>query len=120
MMLEEQVFLQAQALAGTLEESREELLRAMCTASAEALAARLKEGLTPEDCESVFVLAAGLYALAGFRETEESQPVQQLRAGDLTIQQDSSGVKTQAEGLRRQARELMAPYMKDSFAFTGV
>ena len=46
--------------------------------------------------------------------------MQQLRAGDLTIQQDSSGVKTQAEGLRRQARELMAPYMKDSFAFTGV
>ena len=42
MMLEEQVFLQAQALAGTLEESREELLRAMCTVSAGALAARLK------------------------------------------------------------------------------
>ena len=64
MMLMDQVLAQALLLAGELDDRQTELLRILCTASASSLAARLREGLTPEDCKADFIVAASLFALA--------------------------------------------------------
>ena len=52
MTLTEQVFAQAALLAGELDGRQTNLLRLLCGASASSLTARLREGLTPEDCKA--------------------------------------------------------------------
>ena len=64
MTLTEQVFAQAALLAGELDGRQTNLLRLLCGASASSLTARLREGLTPEDCKADFIAAASLLALA--------------------------------------------------------
>ena len=62
MTLTEQVFAQAALLAGELDGRQTNLLRLLCGASASSLTARLREGLTPEDCKADFIAAASLLA----------------------------------------------------------
>ena len=50
MTLKEQVFAQAALLAGELDCRQQDLLSILCAASTSTLTARLREGLTPEDC----------------------------------------------------------------------
>ena len=52
MTLKDQVFAQAALLAGDLSGRQTDLLSVLCTASTAALTARLKDGLTPEDCKA--------------------------------------------------------------------
>lgn len=117
MMLAEKIFAQAILLAGTLEENRQELLR--CTAAA-SLTARLKEGLTPEDCETVLVQAGSLYALADLEESGGSAGISEFKAGDLTIRQSDSQTGTVSRIYRETAQQMAGPYLKDGFAFLGV
>ena len=49
MTIAEQVFAQAALLAGQLDARQMDLLGLLCTAAASSLAARLRDGLTPED-----------------------------------------------------------------------
>ena len=63
MTLTEQVFAQAALLAGELDGRQTNLLRLLCGASASSLTARLREGLTPEDCKADFIAAASLLAV---------------------------------------------------------
>ena len=55
MTLRDQVLAQAMLLAGELDSKQAELLGALCTASTASLAARLREGLTPQDCKADFL-----------------------------------------------------------------
>ena len=120
MMLKEQVFAQAALLAGELEQRQAELLRVLCAVSASSLAARLKDGLTPDDCKADFIAAASLYALASLNSVDETTTVQEFKAGDLTVKQGSTGKDAASRCLQRQAEMIISPYLKDRFAFLGV
>ena len=72
MSLTEQIYAQALLLAGDLEEKQAKLLEVLCTAATRSLTARLRDGITPEDCKADFVAAASLYALASLGDVEET------------------------------------------------
>ena len=118
MMLQEQVFAQAAMLAGELDGHTTNLLHALCTATTSTLAARLKNGLRPEDCKADFVAAASLYALAALESALESSGEAEFRAGDLTVKR--SGGSAASNCLYNQAELVIAPYLEDRFAFLGV
>ena len=118
MTLKEQVFAQAALLAGQLEGSRLEMLDVLCTASVASLTARLRPGLTPEDCKADFVAAASLIALAALTEAGDAAEPEQFTAGDVTVRRKDSGAA--ANCLRYQAELTIGPYLKDRFSFRGV
>ncbi len=118
MTLKEQVFAQAALLAGQLEGSRLEMLDVLCTASVASLTARLRPGLTPEDCKADFVAAASLYALAALNEVGDTDRLEEISAGDLTLRKSSADAA--ANCLRNQAEIMIVPYLKDRFSFRGV
>lgn len=118
MTLKEQVFAQAALLAGQLEGSRLEMLDVLCTASVASLTARLRPGLTPEDCKADFVAAASLYALAALNEVGDTDRLEEISAGDLTLRKSSTDAA--ANCLRNQAEIMIVPYLKDRFSFRGV
>ena len=88
----------------------------LCQTSAMSLEARLREGMTAEDIPEPFVMAAALHAVAAVLGLEEN--CEEFRAGDLTVKQGGN-LQRQKE-LRWQAEQLMGPYLKDNFLFTGV
>ena len=118
MTLKEQVFAQAALLAGQLEDNRLEMLDVLCTASVASLSARLRPGLTPEDCKADFVAAASLYALAALNEVGDTDRLEEISAGDLTLRKSSADAA--ANCLRNQAEIMIVPYLKDRFSFRGV
>ena len=117
MMLAQQVFVQAQVLAGDLEERQYRLLEVLCRGSASALAQRLRTGLTPEDCKADFLAAASLFALASLASVTE-EGLEQVVIGDLTLRHRSADAASNC--LRNQAELIIAPYLKDGFSFLGV
>lgn len=118
MTLTEEVFAQASALAGDLDDRQTELLKVLCAASAAELSGQLREGLTAEDCRADFVAAAGLLAAAALEEAGQTGGVEEFRAGDLTVKR--GGADAVSRCLRRQAQALLLPYRGDPFAFRGV
>ena len=119
MMLKEQIYAQALLLAGELDTHQSQLLRVLCTAAASSLASRLREGITPEDCKADFIAAASLYALGSLAEAEEV-PVEEFKAGDLTVRKGNTVRDAASRCLQRQAEMMILPYLKDSFSFLGV
>ena len=117
MTLAQQVFAQAQVLAGELEERQYRLLQVLCQGSASALANRLRTGLTPADCKADFLAAASLFALSALAEATE-EGLEQVVIGDLTLRHRSSDAASNC--LRNQAELIIAPYLKDGFSFQGV
>ena len=117
-MMTDLVFSQAVLLAGPLDEKQTELMKLLCQGAVSALTARLREGLTPEDCRADFVAAASLYALAALNEAAGGEDLKEFRAGDLTVKR--SGMDTSSRCLHRQAELIIQPFLKDSFAFLGV
>ena len=114
-MMRDQVYAQAMLMAGQPQGQQQELLRILCEAAFDALAVRLREGMTPEDCREAFVTAAAMQAAAsmeGFAEAAE------FKAGDLTVKLKENQ-RTGAQ-LRHQAEVLMGPFLQDRFLFTGV
>lgn len=116
MSLRDQVLAQAMLLAGDLSERQQIVLGALCTASTASLNARLREGLTAQDCKADFIAAASLFALAALSESDTGP--REFTAGDLTVRK--SDKNTAARCLRGQAELLMVPYVRDAFAFLGV
>ena len=119
MTLKEQVFAQAALLAGELDGRQTDLLNVLCAASTASLTARLKDGLTPEDCKADFIAAASLFALAALNEAQDSNQVEEFKAGDLTVKQGSRK-DAASRCLHNQAELMITPYLKDRFAFLGV
>ena len=118
MTLTEQVFAQAALLAGDLEEGRRELLKALCMASAAALTARLRPGLTAQDCRADFVAAASLFALAAMNDAQAGHMPEEFKAGDLTVRCGSRDAASRV--LYNQAELVIMPYLRDRFSFAGV
>jgi len=112
--MEERIRQLAMAL-GDVAEEEEETLKLLCAQAAEELTARLKAGVTPEECGSAFVVAAAWMALDGLETGRGQGNIEQFSAGDLTIRTGGGG------DLRRQALRLMGSYLEDDeFAFQGV
>lgn len=120
MTLKEQVFAQAALLAGELDSRQTDLLSILCTATTTSLSNRLREGLTPEDCKADFIAAASLFALAAMNSVNDSASVEEFKAGDLTVKQNLSSRDAASRCLHNQAELMIAPYLKDRFAFMGV
>ena len=119
MTLREQVYAQAALLAGQMESERADMLSVLCTASTVSLAARLKDGLRPEDCKADFIAAASLFALAALKGVKDGTSLEQISAGDLTIRKGGNS-DAASNVLRNQAELMIAPYLKDCFTFVGV
>ena len=115
-MMTDQVYTRALVMVGEPDERQQEMLRILCEAGAASLAARLVDGLTPEDCQEEFVTAAAMLAAAGMAGFEEAA---EFKAGDLTVKMKDRKEGTAAE-LRFQADQLMGPYLKARFLFAGV
>ena len=92
------------------------LLRVLCRVAKTNLAARLRSGITPEDCRADFITAGSLLALAALSESDSSP--ERFTAGELTIQK--RGGDAAARCLRSQAELILMPYVRDCFAFLGV
>ena len=120
MSLSQQVYAQALLLAGQLDERQSQLLQVLCMAAASSLEARLRDGITPEDCKADFIAAASLYALASLGDVEETVQVEEFQAGDLTLRQSSDRRDAASNCLQRQADMMILPYLKDRFSFLGV
>jgi hypothetical protein len=120
MTLKEQVFAQAALLAGELDSRQTDLLSILCTATTTSLSNRLREGLTPEDCKADFIAAASLFALAAMNSVSDSATVEEFKAGDLTVKQNLKNRDAASQCLHNQAELMIAPYLKDRFAFMGV
>ena len=118
MMLRDQVLAQALLLAGELTERQQAVLGALCTATTASLNARLREGLTAQDCKADFIAAASLFALSALSAADENSAVEMFQAGDMSIRR--RGGDAASNCLRNQAELMIAPYLKDCFAFLGV
>lgn len=117
MSLTDQIFAQALLLCGSIDARQEALLQLLCSAAASSLTARLREGITPEDCSADFVGAASLFALAAMSESDDMAQIESFTAGDVTVRRSGG---TGAQCLRNQARLMIAPYVRDGFSFLGV
>ena len=99
------------------------VLDKLCAAACQELAGKLREGISKEDCAGAFTCAAAWLAAAALSSAREGgEGTSSLHAGDLSVTKRSAAEsKQQYERLRKQAWELMAPYVKDSgFCFRGV
>lgn len=118
MNLTEQIFAHALVLVRDMEEENRPLLEILCRSAENSLRAKLREGLTPEDCRADFVAAASLYAVAAMSEVGQTAIPEQVDLGDLTVRRASNDAASCC--LRYQAELMMMPYCQDRFAFLGV
>lgn len=118
MTLAEQIYAQAVLLTGGLEARQEALARLLAGAVAGTLTARLRRGLTEDDCRADLVAAGSLYTLAALTEAEQMTLPDSFTAGDLTLHRPDSAAAVRC--LRSQAELIVCPYMEDSFSFRGV
>ena len=118
MTLTEQIYAQALVLIRDLEDGDRPLLELLCRSAEISLRAKLRSGVTPEDCKADFIAAASLYALAAMSEVSSGMQPEQITAIDLTLRKSSTDAA--ACCLRYQAELMMLPYVKDRFAFVGV
>ena len=118
MSLTEQIYAQACLLAGELAERERKLLELLCTSAVAGLTARLRPGMTPEDCRADFVAAASLFALASMSSVSADAAMEEVRVGDVTLKHKDPDAASRC--LRSQAELIIAPYVGDRFCFRGV
>lgn len=118
MSLTDQIMAQACLMAGKLDDRDRELLRLLCQSAASALAARLRTGLTPEDCRADFIAAASLFALAAMSQVSGETDLEEVKLGDVTLKRKDGD--TASRCLHSQATLIIAPYLQDRFSFRGV
>ena len=120
MNLNEQIQAQAMVLAGELTDQQTQILKALCYGAASSLEKRLRDGLTPGDCKADFIAAASLLALAAMNSVSEAESVEQITVGDFAVRTSRNKNDAASNCLRAQAEMMIAPYLKDRFAFLGV
>ena len=116
MSIADQIYAQSLVMVGQLTPEQDALLRVLCRVAKTNLAARLRSGITPEDCRADFIAAGSLYALAALSEGDGSP--ERFTAGELTVQRSSGDAA--ARWLRRQAELILMPYVRDCVTFLGV
>lgn len=118
MTLTEQVYAQALMMSGALEEQDQSLLRLLSQGAVNCLTARLREGISPEDCKADFVAAASLLALAALAPARQDAQLGQVQVGDVALHR--VGADPASRTLRNQAELIITPYLRDRFLFVGV
>lgn len=118
MTLTEQVYAQAVLLADIHGDQQEQLLQVLCQAAVSGLTARLRDGITVDDCRADFVASGALYALAALSEADPVTGLQRVQIGDVTLV--PGGASAASRCLRSQANLMMSPYCTDDFSFRGV
>lgn len=118
MTLTDQIFAQALLMAGPVEPEEQELLSSLCDLAQRQLRARLRQGITPEDCRADFAAAAGLYALAEFDEIRRQREPEFMTLGDVTMRKSTQDAAVNC--LRMQAEMIISSFLRDRFAFAGV
>ena len=98
----------------------EDTLRTLCATACQTLNRRLRAGLTAEDCQGAYPLAAAWLVMDWLRGGQGMEGVTALSAGGISVRReggsDSGGGK-----LTQRAFQLMAPYLQsDGFVFRGV
>ena len=112
----EQVMELVQALGGAGQ--REDVLRMRCANACQALDRRLKDGVTAEECQGAYPLAAAWIAMDWLRCGQGLEGITALSAGDISVRREGSGDSGE---LSQKAFELMAPFLRDDgFVFRGV
>ena len=113
----EQVLELVQALSGAGRD--EELLRSLSAAACRMLDRRLRDGLTAEDCEGLYPLAAAWLVMDWLRGSQGLEGITSLSAGDISVRREAGA--GEAGTLSRRALDLMKPYFRDDgFVFRGV
>lgn len=99
-----------------------ELLEALCGAEESRWRARLRQGVSPEDCGEAFVCAAAFTAAASLTAGRGGDGVASFTAGEVSVKGRSTAENAgAARAMRQAAEELMAPYTEAAdFAFRGV
>ena len=120
MTLRDQVLAQSLLLAGDLTEQQTRMLEALCTAATASLQARLREGLSAEDCKADFIAAASLLSLAAMNSVSTEKSAEQITVADFTVRSSKGSSDAASNCLRAQAELMIAPYLKDRFIFRGV
>lgn len=110
------------ALAAAGEGADETLLAPLCAAAEQAWLARLREGVAAEDCGEALPCAAAFTAAADLAAGRSGGSVSAFTAGDISVKgRGAAEAAALAQGLRRTAEELMAPYAEaEDFCFKGV
>lgn len=120
-MTVEEILDTALCFAGrSLTEGEETALSSLCREAQRLWEGRLREGLTPADCEASLRLACAWTALGSFTAAMQSGAPSAFSVGDLSVSQGAD-TDAAAKSLLSQAETLMRPYTTDSaFAFLEV
>lgn len=95
----------------------EDVVETLCRCACRRLDALLADGVTAADCGESYPMAAAFLALDWARQAAGGGDIVALAAGDLSVRREGAS----GGGLRRQALELMAPYLREEgFVFRGV
>lgn len=96
----------------------EALLSMACQEACRTLDERLRPGVTAEDCQGAYPLAAAWIAADWLRGARGLAGVTAVSAGDISVRREGG---KESGSLSRRAMELMGPYVKDQgFVFQGV
>ena len=104
----------------------ETLLKRLCEISAAQWEARLKDGVTAEDCRTVFVCAAAWMAVVGIytQKSVTGWNIESFTVGDVSVRTtglENTSQMSAPQKLEWQARMLMRPFCRpEGFAFVGV
>ena len=111
MSVQEEILQLAESLSG----ANHEKLPLICTAAAQNLQARLRSGVSIDDCRESFVYAAALMSLS-IVKTMDDDRLSGFDAGTLKLSFDN-----RTDQLFVIANRLIAPWRAaDDFAFCGV
>lgn len=87
------------------------LLAALCAVAEDAWLARLREGVTAEDCGEALPCAAAFTAAADLAAGEGGAA--SFSAGDVSVRlEDAGGRAARAKELRQAAERLMDPFVR--------
>ena len=99
------------ALAAAGEGADRTLLEPLCAAAERAWLARLREGVTAEDCGEALPCAAAFTAAADLAAGGDG--VASFSAGDISVRLEGGGERAgRAESLRQAAERLMEPFVR--------
>ena len=99
---------------GTVEEAQTTLLSALCLAADQELRARLRPGISPEDCEDSFVLAGALLCVSTLNQLSAAN-ISDFTAGTMKI-----SFSPDQSDLAALAYRTLEPWLADGFLFRGV
>ena len=98
------------------------VVRSVCEMAGNELLQRLREGISAQAIQPLFVSAAGILALSMYIQLNGSDETSVFSAGNLSVSRRTpEQVNASAYTLRRQAESMLSAYLVDNgFDFRGV